>query len=140
MDAAMDEMDAIDQELTAIDKEIADLQCRRSELEEYRDALLASLSDSDDPGLATEKEQAPVEKEYNCEDFAWSKDLRDLAKRHWNIDQWRDKQLAVMNASLDQRDTFVLMPTGNQALTILHLRFCINKRALQLTLLLRIWV
>jgi ATP-dependent DNA helicase Q1 len=120
MDAAMDEMDAIDQELAAIDKQIADLQYRRSELEEYRDALLASLSGGDDPGLTTTKEQAPVEKEYNCENFAWSSDLRELAKKHWNIDQWRDKQLAVMNASLDQRDTFVLMPTGNQTLTIQH--------------------
>jgi len=110
--STMDELDAIEQELAEIDRKMADLQSRRSELEEYRNILLASFSDAEDGSSSRVESPPAIEKDYNRDDFAWSSTLRDLAKDHWNISQWRDKQLAVMNASLDQRDTFVLMPTG----------------------------
>ncbi|KAK5808619.1 P-loop containing nucleoside triphosphate hydrolase protein [Linnemannia elongata] len=105
--STQDEIDAIDLELEAIEEQITTLKCRRIELEEYRDSLLANVSIN----LAPAQPAAP-EKDYGREDFGWSLELKQLAAKHWNITQWRDKQLDVMNASLDNRDTFVLMPTG----------------------------
>lgn len=105
--STQDEIDAIDIELEAIEEQITTLKCRRIELEEYRDSLLSTLSTSIAPT------QPPVpQKDYGREDFDWSPELKQLAANHWKITQWRDKQLHVMNASLDSRDTFVLMPTG----------------------------
>ncbi|KAK3807424.1 MAG: P-loop containing nucleoside triphosphate hydrolase protein [Linnemannia elongata] len=105
--STQDEIDAIDLELEAIEEQITTLKCRRIELEEYRDSLLANVA------IDSESAQpAAPEKDYGREDFGWSVELKQLAANHWNITQWRDKQLDVMNASLDNRDTFVLMPTG----------------------------
>ncbi|KAI7829726.1 P-loop containing nucleoside triphosphate hydrolase protein [Gamsiella multidivaricata] len=110
--ATQAEIAVIDQELSAIEEQITDLKCRRIELEEYRDTLLISLSSNS--ALSQGKGQASTaqDKDYGREDFSWSKELKRLARSHWNITNWRDKQLHAMNASLDKRDTFVLMPTG----------------------------
>jgi hypothetical protein len=108
--ATQAELAAIEQELIAIEDQIADLECRRIELQEYKDSLLASFSSSSSAGSNGSR---PVqEKDYGGEDFPWSQDLKRLARTHWNITTWRDKQLHAMNAALDGRDTFVLMPTG----------------------------
>lgn len=105
--STQDEIDAIDIELEAIEEQITTLKCRRIELEEYRDSLLNTL-----PINTAPTQPAAPERDYGREDFSWSTELKQLAANHWNIIQWRDKQLHVMNASLDSRDTFVLMPTG----------------------------
>ncbi|KAI8357754.1 P-loop containing nucleoside triphosphate hydrolase protein [Mortierella sp. GBAus27b] len=107
--ATQAELAAIEEQLNEIDEQITDLQCRRVELEDVRDRLLLSLeSSSAIPGGS----EVPQDKDYGREDFAWSQDMKRLAKAHWNITSWRDKQLHAMNAALDGRDTFVLMPTG----------------------------
>ncbi|KAF9978245.1 hypothetical protein BGZ65_007074, partial [Modicella reniformis] len=112
--ATQDELAAIEQELSAIENQITDLKCRRIELEEYRDSLLASLSSTTTSSSTAGpyESQAIKEKDYSQDNFSWSADLKRLARLHWNITTWRDKQLHAMNASLHGRDTFVLMPTG----------------------------
>ena len=69
-------------------------------------------------------------------EFPWTPKIRDLAKRHWGIDEFRPNQvspccqsrfymslesyinhvlyhkLEIMNAILSKRDVFVIMPTG----------------------------
>lgn len=116
MEATLDNSDtqaelaAIEQELGEIEEQITDLKCRRIELQELRDSLLVSLSSSSTE--SSRGSRTVQDKDYGREDFSWSQDLRRLARTHWNITSWRDKQLHVMNAALDGRDTFVLMPTG----------------------------
>ncbi|KAK3824307.1 MAG: P-loop containing nucleoside triphosphate hydrolase protein [Linnemannia gamsii] len=105
--STQDEIDAIDLELEAIEDQITTLKCRRIELEEYRDSLIANITTTTAPA-----QPALPETDYSREDFSWSADLKHLAATHWSITQWRDKQHHVMNASLDNRDSFVLMPTG----------------------------
>ncbi|KAG0301400.1 hypothetical protein BGZ98_008395 [Dissophora globulifera] len=108
--ATLAEIASLDQELGAIEDQITDLESRRVELVALRDSLLSSLAFHD---ASTFKERTTVkDKDYGHEDFAWSADLKRLARDHWHIMAWRDKQLHAMNASLDGRDTFVLMPTG----------------------------
>ncbi|KAG0211042.1 hypothetical protein BGX28_008612 [Mortierella sp. GBA30] len=116
--ATQTEINSIDIELETIEDQIADLECRRAELQQYRESLYASLSTRD---VDIEKIDTSVSsKDYGREDFDWSSDLRRLAKPHWGITQWRDKQLHVMNAALDQRDTFVLMPTVSPLLSLIR--------------------
>ncbi|KAI8603612.1 P-loop containing nucleoside triphosphate hydrolase protein [Dissophora ornata] len=106
------EIASIDQELSVIEESITDLECRRAELEAYRDSLLATHPPSGVLDRGRSETIAVKDKDYGKQDFTWSEDLKRLAKAHWNITSWRDKQLHAMNASLDGRDTFVLMPTG----------------------------
>lgn len=110
------EIESIDQELASIEDQITDLKCRRIELQDYRESLLQSIATAGSRGTGNNAQSSTtttvVSKNYDTETFSWSKELKDLAKKHWNITEWRHKQLQVMNAALDQRDTFVIMPTG----------------------------
>lgn len=111
--AVQQEIKSIDHELLLIEDQIIQLECRRAELEEHRAALSASLSSSSSTTNAAATGHSLVAtKDYARQDFDWSQELKDLAEKHWGIREWRDKQLQAMNASLDQRDVFVLMPTG----------------------------
>ncbi|KAF9427808.1 hypothetical protein BGZ94_004099 [Podila epigama] len=111
------EIEAIDLELSSIEDQITDLKCRRIELQDYRESLVQSLCSTKSKTIsATQSTGTPASdpaQDYSKESFAWSQELKTLAKRHWNITQWRDKQLQVMNAALDNKDIFVIMPTGN---------------------------
>ncbi|KAF9584630.1 hypothetical protein BGW38_005790 [Lunasporangiospora selenospora] len=104
-DSTRAEVTAIDDEIQGIKDQIIELEIRQAELEDLRQSILSQAASS------LPKAPAPVAKNYDNEDFEWSNQLKRLAKDHWGITQWRDKQLSVMNASLDNRDTFVLMPT-----------------------------
>jgi ATP-dependent DNA helicase Q1 len=111
------EIESIDQELASIEDQITELKCRRIELQDYRESLLQSITTAGGPtGVSntqfTTIKSTVISKNYDTETFSWSKELKDLAKKHWKITEWRHKQLQVMNAALDQRDTFVIMPTG----------------------------
>ncbi|KAG9322338.1 hypothetical protein KVV02_001559 [Mortierella alpina] len=111
--AVQQEIKSIDHELLLIEDQIMELECRRAELEEHRASLSASLSSSNSTRKAAKTgHRLATTRDYAREDFDWSQEMKDLAERHWGIKRWRDKQLQAMNASLDQRDTFVLMPTG----------------------------
>ncbi|KFH69501.1 hypothetical protein MVEG_04313 [Podila verticillata NRRL 6337] len=110
------EIESIDQELASIEDQITDLKCRRIELQDYRESLVQSIATTGGRGTSNSAQSSTsptvAGKNYDTETFSWSKELKDLAKKHWNIIEWRHKQLQVMNAALDQRDTFVIMPTG----------------------------
>lgn len=110
------EIESIDQELASIEDQITELKCRRIELQDYRESLLQSIATAGgrETGSSNQSSTATTvaSRNYDTETFSWSKELKDLAKKHWNITEWRHKQLQVMNAALDQRDTFVIMPTG----------------------------
>lgn len=111
------EIESIDQELASIEDQITELKYRRIELENYRESLLQSIVTaggraSGNSTQSTTIKSTVISKNYDTETFSWSEELKHLAKKHWNITEWRHKQLQVMNAALDQRDTFVIMPTG----------------------------
>ncbi|CAO3566767.1 unnamed protein product [Mortierella alpina] len=111
--AVQQEIESIDHELLLIEDQIIQLECRRAELEEHRAALSASISSSNSTATAANTGHSlATTKDYAREDFDWSQELKALAEKHWGIKCWRDKQLHAMNASLDKRDAFVLMPTG----------------------------
>lgn len=110
------EIESIDQELASIEDQITELKLRRIELQDYRELLLqiataGGLASVSNTQFTTIKSTV-ISKKYDTETFSWSKELKDLAKKHWNITEWRHKQLQVMNAALDECDTFVIMPTG----------------------------
>lgn len=44
--------------------------------------------------------------------FAWSNDVKRVLKTEFKLSGFRDQQLEAINATLDGKDTFVLMPTG----------------------------
>ncbi|RNF26123.1 putative ATP-dependent DEAD/H DNA helicase recQ [Trypanosoma conorhini] len=53
----------------------------------------------------------PVDR-YRGEDFVWSADLRRTMIEVFGLHQYRFLQLEIMNACMDGRDAFVLLPTG----------------------------
>ena len=50
--------------------------------------------------------------QFNNENFEWSKQLRELNKTMFGNADFRLNQLPIMNATLDKKNVFVLMPTG----------------------------
>jgi RecQ family ATP-dependent DNA helicase len=49
---------------------------------------------------------------FSHENFPWSQDLRRVMSETFGLRDFRDKQLDVLNAVMDNRDVFVLLPTG----------------------------
>ena len=49
---------------------------------------------------------------YNSERFPWSHELRRIMGETFGLHYFRDKQLDVLNAVMDSKDVFVLLPTG----------------------------
>lgn len=109
MDGALQaQLEELESELSTVDSEIAALYNRKEYLEAKRDELLTSLVQIHEP-----PPQSIPSEDYSKEHFPWSQQLRELAKRHFNISQFRSLQLPIMNAAKEgQRDIFVIMPTG----------------------------
>ena len=49
---------------------------------------------------------------WNRRDFPWFKQVFDTLRRVFKLTDFRTNQLEIINAAMDRKDTFVLMPTG----------------------------
>ncbi|KAG0260643.1 hypothetical protein DFQ27_003439 [Actinomortierella ambigua] len=101
-------LDRIDHQIALVNAQIRQLEKQRAHLEDEREAVVASI---DEYLAATNSDLSPP-KDYSTATFPWSDRLAQLAKKHWGITSWRLQQLKVMNAALDGRDVYVIMPTG----------------------------
>lgn len=61
---------------------------------------------------------------WDKENFPWSRELRELNQTQFGNKGFRHQQLQIINATLSQRDVFVLMPTGATELKGRHV--CLN--------------
>ncbi|KAG0222712.1 hypothetical protein BGW42_006358 [Actinomortierella wolfii] len=102
------DLERIDSQIARINAQIRMLERQRAQLEEEREAVVASREEY----LASIDSALSPTKDYSAATFPWSDRLALLAKKHWHITSWRLQQLAAMNAALDGRDVYVIMPTG----------------------------
>lgn len=103
-DVEEDEIVAIDYELKQIENEIQKLEDRKRILTQRKEKL------KDDALLR--KSLSISKKDWNKEDFSWSKDLKKALKDTFRIDKLRELQLPTMNAIMSNEDVILIMPTG----------------------------
>lgn len=96
-------------EMEVLDFKIDRLLQRRKEIEKLREEKLVELSELFDTDQNTCTEDVDFNRR---EGFPWSETVNQLSKELWNIDTLRYNQLPIINATLSQRDVFVVMPTG----------------------------
>ncbi|KAJ2436728.1 hypothetical protein GGF42_008867, partial [Coemansia sp. RSA 2424] len=100
----------IECELAEIDKEMARLKRRRA----TKATRLGGIQDSID--AACRDAQAQKNERLRCgyeqSDFPWSDAIHALLHSVFKLPSFRDNQEAVINATLDNRDVVVIMPTG----------------------------
>ncbi|KAJ2422487.1 hypothetical protein GGF41_003486, partial [Coemansia sp. RSA 2531] len=100
----------VEDELAEIDKEMAKLKRRRA----TKASRLRSIQEQIDAAaraVQTQKNER-LRCGYSQSDFPWSDSIHTLLKRVFKIESFRDNQEAVINATLDDRDVVVIMPTG----------------------------
>lgn len=103
------QLESINRDILSIDESIQILKNDRQLLVEKRNKLLDILSRK----AVIQSTTKPESTEYNQTTFPWSRDLVEKAKLHFGIKQFRELQLPILNAALDQkRDLFVVLPTG----------------------------
>ena len=91
--------------LNLVDGEIAALSEKRRKLKRRLNEIESLL------------EQNSINSQQNfskwgSETFHWSKELRSTASKVFNISEFRDLQLPVLNATLSKKDCIVILPTG----------------------------
>ncbi|XP_076169564.1 ATP-dependent DNA helicase Q1 [Ptiloglossa arizonensis] len=99
-----DEIAAIDYELRQIENEIQKLEDRKKILIQRKEKL------RDDALLR--KSLSVSHKDWNKEDFTWSKDLKATLRNVFKIEKLRELQLPTMNAIMSNEDVILVMPTG----------------------------
>ncbi|KAI8379702.1 P-loop containing nucleoside triphosphate hydrolase protein [Radiomyces spectabilis] len=106
MDAQESSLSAIDERIEAIEEQMAALKEKRRSLLYERQMLQENLAQQT-------QEHGVTLPDYASESFPWSERMRELAKEHWDIHNFRSLQLPIINAALDKkRDIFVVLPTG----------------------------
>uniref|UniRef100_A0A915HHU3 DNA 3'-5' helicase n=1 Tax=Romanomermis culicivorax TaxID=13658 RepID=A0A915HHU3_ROMCU len=98
------ELNRISEELTDIDGRLLELKKRRQELQSKKQQLEQKLK------LSTESRE--VIKDFSTEDFPWSPNVRHILKSTFIMENFRDYQLAVINATLSNEDVILIMSTG----------------------------
>ncbi|XP_043492717.1 ATP-dependent DNA helicase Q1-like [Polistes fuscatus] len=99
-----DEIAAIDYELRQIETELQKLEDRKKVLTQRKEKL------RDDALL--KKSLSVSKKNWEGEDFDWSKNLRKALQDVFKIQNMRPLQLPTMNAVLSNEDVILIMPTG----------------------------
>ena len=111
------EVEAVEDEITEVEEELAilhvDLECllkrqeelrkKKSQLEGQRDSLRNAKTHPSDNFVFTDWEKG---------EFPWSTAMAITLKSTFKIDQFRSLQASCINATLSNKDTILIMPTG----------------------------
>jgi ATP-dependent DNA helicase Q1 len=110
-DAQLQQMDA---EITSVEHQLADLRALHATLVADRNTFLRERkARAARTPATTAQTKVPSETvDYTTRDWAWSDEIKAMAKDVWAIESFRSLQEGVINAVLDQRDVLCIMPTG----------------------------
>ncbi|KAG0726154.1 ATP-dependent DNA helicase Q1 [Chionoecetes opilio] len=98
------ELIRVELEIKEVTREIQLLLGRKQQLIAKRDKLKDSIQHDKSAQLA--------QKNWDRDDFPWSKELQNIQKNIFKIPKLRAHQLPTMNATLSAVDCFLIMPTG----------------------------
>ncbi|THK32960.1 ATP-dependent DNA helicase Q1 [Diachasma alloeum] len=98
-------------EIAAIDFELRQIQGEIEKLKERKLALSQRKQKLQDDALL-KKSLTVSKKDWERDDFPWSKDLLDALTKVFRIKRFRELQKAAINAILSKEDTILVMPTG----------------------------
>jgi ATP-dependent DNA helicase Q1 len=111
-----DQLDRLQQARNSIKREISSLSARLR-------AQPPALSRPSQPSSASSARAV----DYSNSNFAWSDEIKTVAKEKWGIESFRLCQEAAINAALHNRDLVVVMPTGGGKSLIYQLPALISK-------------
>lgn len=94
----------VELEIKKVTQEIQALQGRKQQLISKRDKLKDAIQQDKSAHLA--------QKNWDREDFPWSKELEKIQKSLFKIPKLRAHQLPTMNATMSGVDCILIMPTG----------------------------
>ncbi len=101
----------VDTELATVEVELDSLLYRQSELHERKKSLLARLESIE---TATAGQESTQLQDLDWENgvFPWSDKVQTVLKSMFKLDSFRPLQLSSINATLSNRDSILIMPTG----------------------------
>ncbi|XP_076759691.1 ATP-dependent DNA helicase Q1 isoform X2 [Xylocopa sonorina] len=79
---------------------------------EDRKQILTQRKDKLRDDALLRKSLSVSKKDWNKQDFSWSKDLKKALKDIFKIEKFRELQLPTMNAVMSNEDVILVMPTG----------------------------
>ncbi|XP_014219540.1 ATP-dependent DNA helicase Q1 [Copidosoma floridanum] len=98
-------------EIAAIDYELRQIETEQQKLEDRKKVLLDRKQKLKDDALL-QKSLNLAKKNWDTEDFSWSKNLKKALTDVFKIKELRPLQLPTMNAYLSNQDVILVMPTG----------------------------
>lgn len=97
-------LEQVEKELKIVVRELQILQGRKQSLEARREKLRDAIQQRKSAHLA--------QRDWDNNDFPWSKELENIQKTVFKIPSLRAHQLPTMNAVLSGIDSILVMPTG----------------------------
>uniref|UniRef100_H2Z5E0 ATP-dependent DNA helicase n=1 Tax=Ciona savignyi TaxID=51511 RepID=H2Z5E0_CIOSA len=94
--------------LSSIQSELQSLLQRQENLQERKSQLESEINRR----VSSSSSQLDGEQDWSSEDFPWSKTLRSTLNSTFHMNDFRPKQLEVINASMSGRDVILIMSTG----------------------------
>ncbi|XP_053319517.1 ATP-dependent DNA helicase Q1 [Spea bombifrons] len=109
----VEELENVSCELQAVELQIQELLEMQQELLQRKSFLkkkIQTLSEDPDPGPSAGAESAA--ESWNKQDFPWSQKIEDVLQKNFHLKTFRSLQLETINATMANRDVFLIMPTG----------------------------
>ncbi|XP_061816624.1 ATP-dependent DNA helicase Q1 isoform X1 [Nerophis lumbriciformis] len=114
-----EELDSVEAELELVELQIAELHEKKTELTSRKNALLSKLEDACESASASSSSSKSSKamsneemQQYECTDFAWSRDLTQQLTESFHLSNFRPVQLKAINLTMAGKDLFIVMPTG----------------------------
>lgn len=107
----------VDHRLDLVQQDLDRLTAEKAQLVSLKQGIEQQLREAELSAIEAENTHyATLNRQVNwagTRGFAWSEHLEGLAKQFFNIDKFRARQLEVMNATLSNRDVFMVASTGH---------------------------
>lgn len=105
------DLDEVESELVCIESELESLLQRKRELLERKQLLKVQLNSLEDAQLQEERTQLEaIDWEHGI--FSWTKGVESSLRSSFKLESFRPLQLSCINATLSNKDTILIMPTG----------------------------